>query len=173
MKPDELAVVRRMSMTAFGEDEQIGRLLDLLRESWAWEDQLSFVAIDDNQIVGHVLYTHAFLDAPPRLQDVLVLSPVGVIPERQRQGIGSALIRHSLGIIERRTEPVVFLEGIPTYYPRFGFRPAAELGFTSPSVRTPPPAFMAYLLPAYETWMTGTVVYADAFWRADSVGLRR
>lgn len=172
MRPDEFGAVRAMSMAAFGDDQQIGALLDLLRDSWAWEDDLSFVAEQHGEIVGHVLYTHAFLDAPRQLQDVLLLSPVGVRPDVQRRGIGAASITFSLRELARRPEPLVFLEGHPTYYPRFGFRRGADLGFTAPSVRIPRDSFMVYTLPRYEPWMTGALVYSDAFWRTDSTGLR-
>jgi putative acetyltransferase len=66
----------------------------------------------------------------------------------------------------------VFLEGSPRYYPRFGFRPAGDLGFRRPSLRIPQPAFQVVLRPSYEPWMTGTLVYPEVFWALDCVGLR-
>ncbi len=172
MRRDEFEAVRELSIAAFGGDQQIGALLDALHESWAWDEDLSFVAECDSELVGHVLYTHAILDAPRRLQDVLVLSPIGVRPDRQRHGIGGELITASLAVLRRRSEPLVFLEGHPGYYPRFGFVRAGELGFVAPSVRIPAAAFMVQTLPRYEPWMTGALVYPDSFWRVDAVGLR-
>ena len=172
MHPGEFSAMRELSMAAFDGDEQIGKLLDALHGSWAWDDDLSFVAESAGELVGHVLYTHAILDAPSRQVDVLVLAPVGVRPAVQRRGIGTRLITESLGVLATLPEPLVFLEGHPSYYPRFGFRPGADLGFTAPSVRIPRDAFMVYPLPAHEEWMTGALVYPDAFWRTDSVGLR-
>lgn len=172
MEPGEFRAVRELSMAAFGDDPDIGRLLDLLRASWAWIDELSFVAERSGELVGHVVYSRAVLDAPERLVDVLVLSPIGVRADLQQQGIGSALMIESLRAVGTRPEPLVFLEGSPRYYPRFGFHPARELGFTPPSVRIPDAAFMVHPLPTYEPWMTGALVYPDAFWRADAVGLR-
>jgi putative acetyltransferase len=172
MRLDEFAAMRELSIAAFGGDQNIGQLLDALRESWAWEDDLSFVAEDDGQLVGHVLYSHAILDTPRRLQDVLVLSPVGVCPDWQQHGIGGELIAASLTVLRLRSEPLVFLEGHPDYYSRFGFVRAGELGFVAPSVRIPAAAFMVHLMPSYEPSMTGALVYPDAFWRADAVGLR-
>jgi putative acetyltransferase len=172
MRPGELGAVRELSQRAFGDDPGIGELLDALHDSWAWIDELSFVAELDGELVGQVLYTRALLDAPARLVDVLVLSPVGVRPDLQRRGIGRRLITTSLDIIGARTEPLVFLEGHPGYYPRFGFEPAGRLGLIAPSLRIPADAFMAYRLPSYEPMLTGTLVYPDAFWRCDAVGLR-
>jgi putative acetyltransferase len=172
MQPDELGAVCALAEHAFGNDASIGALLGALHESWAWIDELSFVAVLDGELVGQVLYTRALLDAPAQLVDVLVLSPVSVRPELQRRGVGSRLITETLGVISARSEPIVFLEGHPTYYPRFGFEPGGPLGFVAPSLRIPADAFMAYRLPGYEPWMTGTLVYPDAFWRCDAVGLR-
>jgi putative acetyltransferase len=172
MQAGEFGAVRALSIAAFSGDLVIGELLDTLRDSWAWDDDLSFVAEENGELVGHVLYSHAILDAPARLVDVLLLSPIGVRPDRQLQGVGRELITRSLGVISQRHEPLVFLEGIPAYYPRFGFGLAAERGFVAPSLRIPHEAFMVYELPNYEPWMTGTLVYPDAFWRTDAVGLR-
>ncbi len=171
MRSDEWSTARAVSVDAF-DDPHIGELLDALRESWAWEPELSFVAVVDDEIVGHVVFTHAILDAPDRLVDVLVLSPLGVRRDRQRTGVGSALVRGALEHVAVRPEPLVFLEGSPRYYPRFGFRPGHELGFTAPSVRIPAAAFQVLPLASYEPSMRGALVYPDVFWRLDAVGLR-
>ena len=118
------------------------------------------------------MLTRSLLDAPRRLVDVQVLSPVAVLPEYQGQDIGSALIRDDLVIMAERSVPVVFLEGLPAYYSRFGFAPGAEQGSRKPSLRIPDVAFQAIRLPAFEAWMSGTLVYSDTFWRHDAVGLR-
>ncbi len=68
--------------------------------------------------------------------------------------------------------PIVFLEGDPRYYSRFGFRAGDDQLFRRPSLRIPKLAFQALTLPSYESWMTGTLVYPDAFWHHDAVGLR-
>jgi len=173
MRRDERDAMRDLSVTAFGGDAHIGGLIDALSASWAWDDDTSFVAERDGTLVGQALYTHALLDAPRELVDVLVLSPVGVTPELQGLGIGAALITRSLQALEAAgTAPLVFLEGNPRYYARFGFEPAGGLGFRSPSKRIPPASFMVRRLADWENWMTGTLVYPDAFWRTDSVGLR-
>lgn len=173
MAPDEFATMRAVSINAFGDDESIGTLLDALRASWAWADELSFVAVLDGEIVAQVLFTSALVDAPRELVEVLVLSPVGVRPDLHGQGIGSHLIRTALDEVRRiRSEPFVFLEGSPRYYPRFGFQPGGSLGFAKPSTRIPDPAFQVLAIDGAEPWMAGTLVYPDAFWRTDSVGLR-
>jgi putative acetyltransferase len=171
---DEPAITEVVTV-AFGPDNGpvVARLVEALRASPAWDPALSFVAeAPGGQIIGYLLVTVNLLDAPPRLVDVLVLSPLAVHPAHQHRGVGSRLVRHTLALLRDRPEPLVFLEGSPGYYPRFGFQPGGEKGFRRPSLRTPEPAFMVHLLPAYQPWMTGTLVYADPFWRLDCVGLR-
>jgi putative acetyltransferase len=152
--------------------------LNTLRASPAWDPALSFVAESTpadrgpGQLTGYVLLTRNLLDAPRRLVDVLVLSPLAVRPGHQGRGVGSRLMRHALAAAGARPEPLVFLEGSPDFYPRFGFAPGRDRGFRRPSLRIPEPAFMVRPLPGYEPWMTGTLVYADPFWRLDCVGLR-
>ncbi len=161
--------------TAFGaaEGPVVARLVKALQASPAWDPALSFVAVGPaGQVIGYVLATVNLLDAPRRLVDVLVLSPLAVHPAHQHRGVGSQLVRHALDVLRDRPEPLVFLEGSPAYYPRFGFQAAGPLGFRRPSLRIPQPAFMVHPLPAYQPWMTGTLVYADPFWRLDCVGLR-
>ena len=150
----------------------VGELVDALRRSPDWIDGLSFVAVEDGRLVGHVMFTRSLLDAPRRLVDVLVLSPLSVRPHAQRRGIGSALVRHSLAEVTRRPEPLVFVEGDPAYYRRFGFVEARSLGFRRPSLRIPEAAFQVLPLDGHEPWMTGTLVYSRAFWDLDCVGLR-
>jgi putative acetyltransferase len=172
-RADDHGAVRAVQLAAFGAHRtEVADLVDDLRRIVELGDGLSLVAVQDGEIVGHLMFTRSLLDAPRRLVDVQVLSPVGVSPSRQKTGVGSALIRHGLEVLADRGVPVVFLEGHPGYYSRFGFEPGTEQGFRKPSLRIPDPAFMALRLPAYEPWMTGTLVYADAFWRHDVVGRR-
>lgn len=165
--------MRSVQLRAFGDEgSMVADLVDTLRDGIAAGGGLALVAEVDGQVAGHVMFTRSLLDAPRRLVEVQVLSPLGVLPGRQRQGIGSALVRHGLKIVADRGAPLVFLEGSPRYYPRFGFVPGGTLGFRKPSLRIPDAAFQVATLPAYESWMTGTLVYAEPFWRHDAVGLR-
>lgn len=170
-QPGEADEIRAVVVSAFGLPV-IGELVDRLRASPDWISGLSFVAERNGRIIGHVLFTRSLLDAPQRLVDVVVLSPLSVIPAEQGRGVGSALVAHGLETTRARQEPLVFLEGSPAYYARFGFRAAGPLGFRRPSLRIPEPAFQVVALPRYEPWMTGTLVYSRVFWDLDCVGLR-
>ena len=171
--PDDKESVREIHLRAFGDHGLVvADLVDTLRETITPKDGLSLVAGHDGQIVGQVMFTRSLLDAPRRLVEVHVLSPLAVMPGYQKRGIGSALVRKGLKALARRAVPLVFLEGDLGHYSRFGFAPGGDLGFRKPSLRIPDGAFQAIRLPEYEPWMTGTLVYAEPFWRHDSVGLR-
>ena len=167
------AAVEAVHLAAFRDrGEVVARLVEDLRRFVRSGEGVSLVAEAEEEVVGHAMFTPSVLDAPRRLVTVQVLSPVGVLPEWQRKGVGSALIQRGLEILTERAVPLVFLEGAPEYYSRFGFEPGAELGFRKPSLRIPDAGFQAIRLPSYEPWMTGTLVYSEIFWRHDAVGLR-
>ncbi len=160
-------------MASFGDHGHVvAALVDALRDTPTAENAVSLVATERDALLGHVLFTRSLLDTPQRLVDVAVLSPVAVLPERQRRGIGTALIRHGLELLAARAIPIVFVEGPPGYYSRFGFRPGEAQGFRKPSLRIPDAAFQALPLPPWEPWMSGTLVYSQVFWDHDAVGLR-
>jgi len=169
---DDHQGVRAVHSLAFGDGDKVPDLVEALRIAAAPLAPMSFVAAADSRIVGHVLLSTGRLDARRRIVDVYVLSPVGVRPEYQRQGIGTRLIEHALVAADSRRVPLVFLEGSPHYYAKRGFEAASALGFRSPSLRIPDAAFQVARLRAYEPWMTGTLVYPDVFWALDCVGLR-
>ena len=164
---DDRPALDHVHRTAFGDHGTV--VAGLLPELTA---TVSLVAEADGEVVGHVQCGPGWLDAPRRLVEVLVLSPLGVLPHRQRQGVGRALVGTALTQAAELGSPAVFLEGDPAYYGRLGFRAGGELGFRRPSLRIPEGAFQVVLLPAHQPWMTGTLVYPDVFWRHDAVGLR-
>jgi putative acetyltransferase len=164
--------IRSLHTQAFGDDGLVARLADALRVAKAPLPTLSFVATVDGQVAGHVMLSASRLDAPRCLVDVYVLSPLGVLPAFQRQGLGTRLIKHALEAADARGIPLVFLEGSAKYYRARGFERADAIGFRSPSLRIPPPAFQVARLSKYEEWMTGTLVYSETFWTLDCVGLR-
>ena len=168
--PSDFDVTAEIVKAAFGSDSVPG-LVRAMRTSSAWRG-LSFLAACDDQAIGHVAFTRGWLDAPSKLIEVLILSPLSVLPEWQRKGVGRFLVEESLKRLESRYEPLVFLEGNPLFYSRLGFLKGTEHGFSSPSSRIPDAAFQFRKLPAYDPSKTGRLVYPDVFWEMDSVGLR-
>ncbi|GAA3604967.1 hypothetical protein GCM10022223_20840 [Kineosporia mesophila] len=150
----------------------IARLLTALRAMPSSASDLALVAEEDGAVVGSVLCTRSLLDAPRRLVDVAVLSPLAVAPGHQGKGVGSALVRAAIEKMSKTSVPLLFLEGDPAFYRRAGFVAGGPLGFRKPSLRIPDAAFQVVKLPAHEDWMSGTLVYAREFWDNDCVGLR-
>src|SRR5215204_3493487 len=134
--------VRAVHLAAFGDHGQaVANLVDDLRDAVARGEGLSLVAEERDEIVGHVMFSPSLLDAPRRLVPVQVLSPTGVVPACQKQGVGTTLIGRGLELLVERSVPLVFVEGPPAYYPRLGFQPAADQWFRKPSLRIPNAAF--------------------------------
>lgn len=174
--PADADAVAAIVSAAFGHKEVVlPELVTALRPFSRFGDDpgpLSVVADSDGAVVGHVMLTIGRVDAWERLVDVLVLSPLAVLPEYAQRGIGSALISTAIELATSLGSPALFLEGAPGFYGRRGFVAAEPLGFRRPSLRIPAPAFQVVLLPGHESWMTGTLVYAPPFWDLDCVGLR-
>lgn len=163
--------VRAVVAAAFGDEAApILEVLALLRE--ADDVAAELVAEVGGSVVGHVALSRAWLDARARLVDVLVLSPLGVLPSHQRRGLGTALLAAASDVAGDLGAPLVFLEGDPGYYSARGWERASAHGLERPSTRIPDGACQVVLLPAHEPWMTGRLVYPDVWWRLDLVGLR-
>ncbi|MDQ2895796.1 MAG: N-acetyltransferase [Actinomycetota bacterium] len=154
------------------DDQRVVDLVAALRASPDWVADLSLLASVDDEPVAFIAFSKGLVDAPRRLVDVLVLSPVAVLPAFQGRGVATALIWHGIAVARHRQEPLVFVEGDPGFYARFGFMPAGDLGFRRPSLRIPPAAFQILALKAPTPSLTGTLVYPRAFWDHDCVGLR-
>ncbi|KJE22138.1 putative acetyltransferase [Frankia torreyi] len=166
--------MRDVVTQAFGGEHGavVADLVDDLRATITPVAGLSLVAEHDGEVIGHAMFTRSLLDAPRRLVEVQVLSPLAVVRKYQKHGVGSALVHRGLDILAESSVPLVFLEGDPDYYRRFGFVPGGDLSFRKPSLRIPDAAFQVVTLPGYQPWMTGTLVYSELFWRHDAVGLR-
>jgi putative acetyltransferase len=170
--PADRPAVEAVVAAAFDEPRE-GRVVQLLRrldDSAATRADL--VAVDAAGVVGHVRLSRAWVDARSALVDVLVLSPLSVAPRRQHDGIGTRLVRAALDEAANLGAPAVFVEGGWAYYGKRGFQGAQPLGFERPSLRIPVPAFQVALLAAYQPWITGRLIYPEAFWSTDTVGLR-
>jgi putative acetyltransferase len=88
---------------------------------------VSLVAVEDDQIVGHILFTEVTLgDAT-----IIGLAPVAVLPSHQKQGIGALLINAGIEACRNAGYAAIVVLGHPDYYPRFGFVPASRFGIKS------------------------------------------
>lgn len=160
----DAAAIRAVTAAAFGEPGAAGlpaeaTLVDELRADGAWLPALSLVAVDEaGEVIGHVLCTRGHVGQAP----VLGLGPLSVRPDRQRRGVGSALVHAVLGASDALDEPLVALLGSPAYYRRFGFRLSDEYGITPPVPRWKP-HFQVRVLTAYRPDVRGAFAYAEPF----------
>ena len=158
--PEDGPAIAEVTASAFGKERE-ARMVDAIRRSGGYVPELSLVAELRGRVVAHVMLSYVGLAGDERR--VLELGPMSVTPERQRQGIGSALVREALRLAEERGEPLVLVLGHASYYPRFGFRPAAKLGIVPPDPSIRDEFFMAVPLKAYDPTLRGRVVFPPAF----------
>lgn len=123
--PTDVPAIHQINELAFGRPAEAD-LVDALRQRNAIT--LSWVAVESDQLVGHVLYTPATIQTESSSIDAISLGPVAVSPSHQNKGIGARLIRESLEALRMQGHSLVFVLGHPTYYPRFGFQPSKPLG---------------------------------------------
>jgi len=130
-EPRDIAVIRHVNEQAFARDGHLGTeeadLIDALRGN----DHVvvSLVAEVNGQVVGHILFSPMTVEsANGGIHQLIALGPLAVLPEYQKQGVGSALMNTGLDEIRELGHGAVFLVGHASYYPRFGFRPARERG---------------------------------------------
>jgi putative acetyltransferase len=121
---------------------------------------LSLVAVEGRGIVGHLLIGRMTAEGDGRSYRAVGLAPVGVLPARQKRGIGSALVRDAVERLRAAGEEIVFLVGEPQYYRRFGFDAATAAPFASPYAGD---YFMALALGEVELPRAGRADYAPAF----------
>jgi putative acetyltransferase len=132
-----LSVVRR----AFGGTGDGHVETDIVTETWrrgASPMGLELIAEDDGAVVGHILAAVGSLSGMPTIG----IAPMSVVPERQRQGVGTALMSALLTRVEADGWPMAVLLGHPDYYSRFGFKPSARYGITYRPTGANNPHFM-------------------------------
>ncbi len=160
--PGDRQAVYRLNQLAFGHESE-ALLVDALRPSSAFIPELSLVALDDSDVVGHILFTRITIQGRDQSNAALALAPMAVLPSFQRKGIGSALVRR--GLEEARTlgHRLVIVVGHPDFYPRFGFVPAKPLGILAP-FEAPSEAFLVLeLQPRALLGIQGMVQYPPEF----------
>jgi len=157
-QPADDAAIRRLNDQAFSGSYE-SRLVEDLRAAKLAAVEL--VATEGTAIVGHILFSQLAVTLGAKAVPALTLAPMSVRPDRQRLGIGSALVRAGLDLARRREWHAVIVLGHPDYYPRFGF--SAEL---ARPIKAPfsGDAFMALeLMPGALPGGDGLVVYPPAF----------
>lgn len=114
--PEDIAAIEALYPKAFPDEDLLPVVGELLEPD---QPVLSLVAITDGTLAGHIAFTQC--DIPGCSQSVSLLAPLAVAPERQRRGIGSALIAEGLRRHKNMGVAYVYVLGDPAYYARAGF----------------------------------------------------
>ena len=160
--PADYDVIHRVVQEAFASaahrDGTEQDLVAALRKGDTYISELALMAIQGETIVGHILFTRATIEGRP----ILALAPLAVLPEAQRRGVGSALVREG----HRRAAKMGFgysvVLGDAAFYSRFGYAPASRFGIRAP-FEVADENFMAVRLRADVGELPGVVRYAAAF----------
>ena len=128
------------------------------------EERVSLVAINDDSVVGHILFTPVTIETAKREVRGFGLAPMAVLPDFQRSGIGSTLVRAGIERLQQANCPFVVVVGHPAYYPRFGFVPASQYGVRCEWGGVPDDAFMIRVLqPSVVPTLAGLARYRPEF----------
>ena len=161
----DVDAIRQVNLEAFGQHAEAD-LVEALRA--AGKSSVSLVALQDGRVVGHILFSPVSIDCEGRHLAAVGLAPMAVLPQKQRQGVGSELVRHGLDACRRASHAIVVVLGHPEYYPRFGFVPASRFSVTC-EYDVPDEVFMALeLQPGALQGHGGTARYQPEFRQMDS-----
>jgi putative acetyltransferase len=136
--PADHEQVREVHRGAF-QGEVEADIVDALRGA---PGAISLVAAESASVVGHIFFCPVEVAGGGPAISAAGLGPMAVLPEHQRRGIGSRLVREGLEACRRLGFDAVVLVGHPSYYPRFGFGPAGRFGLRC-AFDVPDEAFMA------------------------------
>lgn len=120
--PEDAAAIEGIYPLAFPDEDLLPVVRDLLRDR---AGILSLVAAVEKAVVGHVIFTRCGIEGTT--VDVSLLAPLAVVPARQRQGVGTALVHEGLRRLEESGAERIYVLGDPAYYGRFGFLPDSEV----------------------------------------------
>jgi len=158
-EPSDRLAVRAVNEAAFGSSLEADIVERLHKNS---ESVVSLVAEVDSEICGHIMLSPVTINSNGSIQ-LIGLGPMAVLPNHQRQGIGSNLVHEGLSQCRTKGFSAVVVLGHPEYYPRFGFAPASRYGITS-KYDVPDEVFMLLeLQPGSLQGVSGQVIYSDAF----------
>ncbi len=151
--------IHQLNLIAFDNGPE-AVLVDTLRASC--EEYVSFVAVEDGSVIGHILFTPATVEGCSAVG--MGLAPMSVVPSLQRKGLGSRLVRYGLEYLRNAGCPFVIVLGHPEYYPRFGFEPCSKYHLRSQWEGVPDDAFLIVVFESGVLPKTGGIArYRDEF----------
>jgi putative acetyltransferase len=155
-RSDDAAAIREILIAAFPSMAEADLVERLRRGN---DLALTLVAEQDGEVPGYVAFPKLTVRDAGRTYDTVGLAPVAVMPDRQRLGIGGALIRAGHRLLAAHGASLIFVLGEPDYYTRFGYGLDAAAPFDSVYAG---PHFMALRLSEVAP-RAGKVRYPAAF----------
>jgi putative acetyltransferase len=153
--------VYEINKLAFQQESE-SKIIEQIRKGNNFIPELSLVAEVNSEIVGHILFSKIKIVGDSTF-DSLALAPMAVIPEFQKRGIGSKLIRRGIEKAKELGFDSIIVLGHKDYYPKFGFQKASKWGIQCP-FEAPEEAFMAIELTEKALdGKSGIVHYPDEF----------
>lgn len=160
-QPSDIKEIRNINNLAFEQPEE-GLIIDKLRNNC--DEILSFVVVINKKIVGHILFSSVVLEGTSKKVHGIGLAPMAVLPEFQRQGIGSKLVTEGIKTIKNSGCPFIIVLGHEKYYPRFGFERASKYDIKCQWEGVPDDAFMVMVLNKNKIkGISGVARYRDEF----------
>jgi putative acetyltransferase len=159
-KPTDFTAIHQVNQLAFARENE-ANLVDILRKN---VPVFSFVAVEKEQVIGHILYSSVSLESGDTNNlNILGLAPLAVLPSHQNKGIGSFLIEYSLRECASRGCDAVVVLGHHNFYNRFGFITAKTKNLSC-DYPVPDEVFMVLeLRDNCLTGMPGIVKYSPEF----------
>jgi putative acetyltransferase len=161
--PTDIAAIHAVNKQAFDNRESEAGLVNAIRKSENFIPELSLVADENGQILGHILFSRIHIKTENGQVSALALAPMAVLPQYQKQGIGSELVRRGLDVCKRLGNAIVIVLGHPVYYPRFGFSAASAKSLECPYGDCGEAWMALELIPGALQGVRGKVVYPPAF----------
>ncbi len=159
---EEWGAIAEVNRLAFGQENE-ARLVEAIRNAPGFDSRLSLVATRNDRVVGHILFSPIVIESGRVSHPALALAPMAVVPDFQRQGIGTELVNAGLEACRHSRHIIVVVLGHPEYYPRFGFERASAYGIRAP-FDVPDEALMVLTFTTGGLDGSGGVVrYPDAF----------
>ena len=128
-RPSDIDAITAVHDAAFEGPGEAQLVADLRDEG---HHLASYVALEDDRLVAHALYSRMYVDTEHGLVAAVALGPIAVFPDRQRMGLGGAVIRAGLEAVRAQGERLILVLGHPAYYPRFGFDAAVGARVAAP-----------------------------------------
>lgn len=160
--PFDIDTIEEITIAAFGRKDE-ANLINNLRDNKNFIEDLSLVANDDGEIVGHILFFPVVIKEGSKKHSILALAPMSVLPKFQNKGIGTKLIEEGFKIAKKLGYTSIVVLGHEKYYPKFGFELAKNFNILPPVKAWEKSFFVKELVKGSLAKVSGTVEYPKEF----------